>query len=749
MSKNLVGKAHAYYRLDVIFSLSFRRLSWRIECQWRNVSFNFGSWPGRDRRNPSRNAAEGRCWTSVCAFSSEDSDAECRVTITIPFFARVKQVPQSAWSKKKKKRLTCKTEKSQKIKSPRKSNPPQYLWGCFEGVFVPDLTRLGMQEGVFVPDLTRSGVRVRGLGLVWTSGPTRSDRDQHQTRSRTRPRNLTRLVSYVLLTSLLSVFDEHKVWDQPSFPSRDQQIQRELQPFLKKKKNIHFGDNRCFCYREVKKKNGISSVWPLWVIVGKCMLHLPLTELISDRVKSVCTLVSHVLVSSPTTEGLFSSSHCELFVESLSWQSQAFSLFFSTMASDELQSVSEMEQIMSYLRTLQADVQTGMQSMRSDLQSMSYRLQKVEKGESQSQTPSPSPRPAQRASTDVLPSLSSSSRSWADRVEQEEDDDAFEHSMDLDVEPGDDAKGIRIFPLKEATESFLSQAWSSPLPSQVRKQLRERFGKPNLPKATTPQLDNVMRPLMSSQAKGRDKELAKIQTFRLDAFAPLARYINEANSDSGQLSAADYLEMVRTSRVGPPAGQPARILQQVTTILSATKCQLEDHWHGWWRWNLPGCRTQAVRRRLHQEGQGAWRRTEVIIGDSSGPASWRPAQSANLSPFFSPTVKPQRETSPRLQSQLREATFWTLPPHSGIEEGRLTEVTGSTTTPGGDRVTSLVSIRNKNSENPNNFVVLSVEHGCDGYERRCDVDECQVDLRKSAHHDPSMYAWGSWDTWPL
>ena len=56
-----------------------------------------------------------------------------------------------------------------------------------------------MREGVFVPDLTRSGVRVRGLGLVWTSGPTRSDRDQHQTRSRTRHRNLTRLVSYVLL----------------------------------------------------------------------------------------------------------------------------------------------------------------------------------------------------------------------------------------------------------------------------------------------------------------------------------------------------------------------------------------------------------------------------------------------------------------------------------------------------------------------------------------------------------------------
>ena len=36
-----------------------------------------------------------------------------------------------------------------------------------------------------------------------------------------------------------------------------------------------------------------------------------------------------------------------------------FLWLFFTMASEELQSVSDMEQIMSYLRTLQADVQTG------------------------------------------------------------------------------------------------------------------------------------------------------------------------------------------------------------------------------------------------------------------------------------------------------------------------------------------------------------------------------------------------------
>ena len=180
-----------------IFSLSFRSLSWRIECPWRNVSFNFGSWPGWGRRSRSRNAAEGRC---MCVFvwrlgrwvSSDYNDS---------VFCKEETSTAIGMIKEKKKTDVQNWKKVKRKKSPRKSNPPQYLWGCFEGVFVPDLTRLGMREGVFVPDLTRSGVQVRGLGVAWTSGPTRSDRDQHQTRSRTRHRNLTRLVSYFILTS--------------------------------------------------------------------------------------------------------------------------------------------------------------------------------------------------------------------------------------------------------------------------------------------------------------------------------------------------------------------------------------------------------------------------------------------------------------------------------------------------------------------------------------------------------------------
>ena len=79
-----------------------------------------------------------------------------------------------------------------------------------DAVQSPTLQKKKKKKSKFCGNLTRSGVRVRGLGLVWTSALTRSDRDQRQTRSRTRHRNLTRLVSHVLLTS--PIFHVSSVW---------------------------------------------------------------------------------------------------------------------------------------------------------------------------------------------------------------------------------------------------------------------------------------------------------------------------------------------------------------------------------------------------------------------------------------------------------------------------------------------------------------------------------------------------------
>ena len=63
--------------------------------------------------------------------------------------------------------------------------------------------RFQKKKSKFGRNVTQSDVPVRGLGLIWTSVLTRSDRDLHQRCSRTRHRNLTRLVSHFLLTSLI------------------------------------------------------------------------------------------------------------------------------------------------------------------------------------------------------------------------------------------------------------------------------------------------------------------------------------------------------------------------------------------------------------------------------------------------------------------------------------------------------------------------------------------------------------------
>ena len=145
-------------------SLSFRSLSWRIECPWRNVSLNFGSWPGRDRRNRSRNAAEGRCWTSVCAFSSEDSDAECRVTITIPCFCK-EETSTAIGVIKEKKKSDVQNWKKSKDKKSSKIQPAPVLVRMFWGRFRTRSDSIGHARGRF---RTRSDSIGRASQRPWT-----------------------------------------------------------------------------------------------------------------------------------------------------------------------------------------------------------------------------------------------------------------------------------------------------------------------------------------------------------------------------------------------------------------------------------------------------------------------------------------------------------------------------------------------------------------------------------------------------
>ena len=108
------------------------------------------------------------------------------------------------------------------------------------------------------------------------------------------------------------------------------------------------------------------------------------------------------------------------------------------------------------------------------------------------------------------------------------------------------------------------------------------------------------------------------------------RYINGANSDSGQLSAADYLEMGQTSAglLGNLSAFCSRLRR--SSVLQSVNSRIvdmadEDEIF------------QDAGRKLFGEGftkKAKERDDELKV--VSGPASWRPAQSANLSPFFFP-----------------------------------------------------------------------------------------------------------------
>ena len=57
--------------------------------------------------------------------------------------------------------------------------------------------------------------------------------------------------------------------------------------------------------------------------------------------------------------------------------------------------------------------------------------------------------------------------------------------------------------------------------NESKKKTRSAFSLPKVPATRTPRLDQFLKPEVTPQAKSLDKDLSKIQTFVLDALAPL------------------------------------------------------------------------------------------------------------------------------------------------------------------------------------------------------------------------------------
>ena len=118
------------------------------------------------------------------------------------------------------------------------------------------------------------------------------------------------------------------------------------------------------------------------------------------------------------------------------------------------------------------------------------------------------------------------------------EEEGFDYNADLQW-ASDTESDARLVEVSEKTRRFLAERFTRRVPNSTRLATRRQFPLPKVPATRTPKLDQVIRGEVSSSVKTGDKELAKIQTYLLDAVAPLTSVLECAKEDtSAAVSAA-------------------------------------------------------------------------------------------------------------------------------------------------------------------------------------------------------------------
>ena len=86
-----------------------------------------------------------------------------------------------------------------------------------------------------------------------------------------------------------------------------------------------------------------------------------------------------------------------------------------------------------------------------------------------------------------------------------------------------------VMEVSERTHQLLSDSCMRSLTNESRKRTRNWYNLPKVDTTRTPKLDPVIKTLASQQALSADKELARIQTFLLDAMAPISAILESVN----------------------------------------------------------------------------------------------------------------------------------------------------------------------------------------------------------------------------
>ncbi len=79
-----------------------------------------------------------------------------------------------------------------------------------------------------------------------------------------------------------------------------------------------------------------------------------------------------------------------------------------------------------------------------------------------------------------------------------------------------------VIEVSDESAKFLNDCCRQSLTNSHLLEVKNRYSLPKIASTRTPELDSYMKVELSSTAKSADKESARLQTFMLDAMAPLS-----------------------------------------------------------------------------------------------------------------------------------------------------------------------------------------------------------------------------------
>uniref|UniRef100_A0A1X7VGZ5 Uncharacterized protein n=1 Tax=Amphimedon queenslandica TaxID=400682 RepID=A0A1X7VGZ5_AMPQE len=139
-------------------------------------------------------------------------------------------------------------------------------------------------------------------------------------------------------------------------------------------------------------------------------------------------------------------------------------------------------------------------------------------------------------------------RSWADIVDSEL------HPEEEDVDSS------QLIEVSEDTHRLLTGSCTRNMSNEMRKRVRGRYKLPKVEATRTPRMDPVIKTLAPQVARSADKELARIQTFVLDALAPISSILENIDG----MTAEDVTEasMAATELLGNANAKISRLRRE-------------------------------------------------------------------------------------------------------------------------------------------------------------------------------------------